>query len=54
MLEEEKVYNEIVTGTGASSATVSRVGRSLNYGKNGYRLVIERLRRAAADTSRLL
>ena len=43
MLDEKKVYSEIVAKTGASTATISRVNRSLNYGRNGYRIVFERL-----------
>ena len=36
MLSEKKVYNEIVSKTGASTATISRVNRSLAYGAGGY------------------
>lgn len=36
MLSEKKVYNEIVAQTGASTATISRVNRSLAYGAGGY------------------
>ena len=36
MLREKKVYSDIVTETGASTATISRVNRSLSYGKGGY------------------
>ncbi|MBQ1401978.1 MAG: TrpR-like protein, partial [Oscillospiraceae bacterium] len=36
-------YNEILAETGASSATISRVNRSLQYGSGGYDLVFERL-----------
>lgn len=43
MLDDKKVYSEIVTKTGASTATISRVNRSLNYGRSGYRIVFERL-----------
>ena len=43
MLREGKVYSDIAAETGASSATISRVNRSLNYGLDGYRLVFERL-----------
>ena len=43
MLSEGHVYHKIVEQTGASSATVSRVNRSLNYGKNGYKTVLGRL-----------
>ena len=45
MLKAQIIYNEIVATTGASSATVSRVARSLNYGSDGYKLVLERLER---------
>ncbi|MGI6262171.1 MAG: YerC/YecD family TrpR-related protein [Acutalibacteraceae bacterium] len=43
MLSEKKVYSEIVNETGASTATISRVNRSLNYGCDGYELVFNRL-----------
>jgi len=43
MLDRNCVYNEIVSETGASTATISRVNRSLLYGSDGYRLVIDRL-----------
>ena len=35
LLYDGKVYTEIVEGTGASSATISRVNRALKYGENG-------------------
>lgn len=44
MLYQRTVYTEIVQGTGASTATISRVNRSLNYGNDGYRMVMERLK----------
>lgn len=44
MLQEKKVYSDIVKETGASTATISRVNRSLGYGNDGYRLVLERLK----------
>ncbi len=44
MLDDKKVYNDIVSKTGASTATISRVNRSLNYGSDGYRLIIDRLK----------
>ena len=44
MLSEHKVYNEIVSSTGASTATISRVNRSLNYGCNGYDVVFKRMK----------
>ncbi len=43
MLSEHKVYSEIVEKTGASTATISRVNRSLSYGSDGYKIVFERL-----------
>ena len=42
MLDEGKVYTEIASKTGASTATISRVNRCLNYGSGGYKLAIER------------
>ena len=44
MLSEKKVYSEIVEKTGASTATISRVNRSLHYGSDGYKIVFERLK----------
>lgn len=44
MLSENCVYSDIVKKTGASTATISRVNRSLNhYSTGGYSLVFERL-----------
>ena len=43
MLSEHKVYSDIVGRTGASTATISRVNRSLNYGCDGYAMVFERM-----------
>jgi TrpR-related protein YerC/YecD len=43
MLKEKKTYLEIAEKTGASTATISRVNRSLNYGCDGYELVFSRL-----------
>ena len=45
MLREQKTYSEIAEKTGASTATISRVNRALNYGNDGYDLVFERLQR---------
>ena len=44
MLSEGKVYSDIVAKTGASTATISRVNRSLNYGMDGYAVIFERLK----------
>ncbi len=43
MLREHRTYMEIAEKTGASTATISRVNRSLNYGSDGYNLVFDRL-----------
>lgn len=44
MLREHKTYLEIAEKTGASTATISRVNRSLNYGNDGYDMVFERMK----------
>ena len=43
MLREHKTYLEIADKTGASTATISRVNRSLNYGNDGYDMVFDRI-----------
>ena len=43
-LDEKKTYNHIAENTGASTATISRVRRSLDYGADGYRRVLNRIR----------
>lgn len=43
MLEEDITYTKIAEVTGASSATISRVKRCLNYGADGYKMILERL-----------
>ena len=43
MLKDGKTYLEIAEKTGASTATISRVNRSLNYGNDGYELVFDRM-----------
>lgn len=45
MLRNSNTYIEISEKTGASTATISRVNRSLNYGNDGYDMVFERIRR---------
>lgn len=42
-LHEGRNYNEVCRDTGASSATICRVNKCLNYGDGGYRTVLERL-----------
>ena len=43
MLRDQNTYLEIAEKTGASTATISRVNRSLNYGNDGYELVYSRM-----------
>lgn len=43
MLKENHTYLEVAEKTGASTATISRVNRSLNYGNDGYDMVFSRL-----------
>ncbi len=43
MLRSNKTYQEIAEKTSASTATISRVNRCLNYGSDGYNLVLNRL-----------
>jgi TrpR-related protein YerC/YecD len=43
MLRGHHVYNDIVEQTGASTATISRVNRCLNYGSDGYNTVLGRI-----------
>ena len=43
MLRNHKTYNEVAEATGASTATISRVNRCLNYGTDGYQLVLGRM-----------
>ena len=43
LLNKGMIYNDILAETGASSATISRVKRSLQYGNDGYSIVFDRL-----------
>ena len=43
-LDEGMIYNDILAETGASSATISRVNRSLQYGRGGYEIAFSRLK----------
>ena len=45
MLTEKCVYSDIVKKTGASTATISRVNRSLVYGCNGYNIIFDRIKK---------
>ena len=44
MLDDEKTYTDMAQATGASTATISRVKKCLNYGADGYKLVLGRLK----------
>lgn len=44
MLRNKSTYLDIANKTGASTATISRVNRSLNYGNDGYDMVFSRLK----------
>ena len=48
-LDKGMIYNDILAETGASSATISRVNRSLQYGKGGYEIVFSRMAAAEED-----
>lgn len=50
MLEVDATYSSIAEQTGASTATISRVKRCLNYGADGYKLVLKKLK----DTENLV
>lgn len=43
MLRSHCTYNEVAEATGASTATISRVNRCLNYGRDGYQIVLSRM-----------
>ncbi len=43
MLKDEKTYGEIEAETGASTATISRINKFLQYGSQGYNLILDRL-----------
>ena len=47
--QKHHVYNDIVSATGASTATISRVNRSLNYGCDGYDIVFKRMKEKKSD-----
>lgn len=44
MLSEGFIYEDIVQKTGASSATISRVKKCLNYGADGYQLILKKIK----------
>lgn len=45
LLDDGLIYNDILERTGASSATISRVNRALQYGADGYKTVLPRVRK---------
>lgn len=45
MLSDKRVYSDIVSATGASTATISRVNRSLIYGCDAYQMVFSRMKK---------
>lgn len=47
MLRNNRIYTDIATQTGLSTATISRVNRCLKYGADGYTTVLDRLERRA-------
>lgn len=49
MLRDHRTYLEIADKTGASTATISRVNRSLNYGNDGYDMTFERICKPDSD-----
>lgn len=53
MLKNHRTYLEIAEKTGASTATISRVNRSLHYGNDGYETVFKRMdkKEASDETS---
>ena len=49
LLSDGMIYNDILERTGASSATISRVNRSLQYGADGYQAVLPRIKEFQGD-----
>lgn len=49
LLNDGMIYNDILERTGASSATISRVNRALNYGADGYQRVLPRMKALERD-----
>lgn len=44
LLDDGLIYNDILERTGASSATISRVNRALQYGADGYKTILPRIK----------
>jgi len=53
LLSEGMIYNDILERTGASSATISRVNRSLQYGADGYQDLLPRIKQLRAKKEKL-
>ncbi len=51
MLSDNRIYSDIVSETGASTATISRVNRSLQYGCDGYAVIFDRLKKSGENGS---
>lgn len=49
LLEEKRTYQEISTVTGASTATISRINKCLEYGTDGYKTALRRLKNNVGD-----
>ena len=49
LLNEGMIYNDILERTGASSATISRVNRSLSFGTGGYQICFDRAREQGGE-----
>jgi len=49
MLSDKRVYSDIVKQTGASTATISRVNRSLEYGCDAYPMIFSRMEESTAN-----
>lgn len=49
LLKKRVTYQEIAESTGASTATISRVNRSLTYGAGGYQMVLSRMNEASSQ-----
>lgn len=49
LLSDGMIYNDILERTGASSATISRVNRALQYGADGYQTVLPRIRQLCEE-----
>ena len=53
LISEGMIYNDILERTGASSATISRVNRALQYGADGYQAVLPRMKEKLKDNGEL-